>query len=125
MGRQQGPDLTNEVFGRLRVLYQTEHIGKHMAFVCECECGKFPTVRASCLLHGYTKSCGCLRTELARTQAVQHGSSYTPEYVAWQHARRAHPGVPSFADFYKSVGPKQSFHTRLQRTSEGVFQWTI
>lgn len=60
-------DLTDMVFGRLRVLKQTEDYvrpnGEHMAkWLCECSCEKHTQVEVlgQSLKGGKTKSCGCL-----------------------------------------------------------------
>ena len=51
-------DLTNQVFGRLTVLEQTEGGWK-----CLCSCGNITTVRGYNLKNGNTKSCGCLQKD--------------------------------------------------------------
>ena len=60
-------DLTGQIFGRLKVLEQTEdHItkgGRHEArWLCECACENHTIVEVigNSLRHGHTKSCGCL-----------------------------------------------------------------
>lgn len=48
---------------------------------CECECGNKTIVRASSLLTGDTKSCGCLRNETLLHET--HGMSDTRLYRIW------------------------------------------
>lgn len=57
-------DLTNCVFGKLRVLERgVDWIGsnghRHIQWLCECECGGRLLVKGSSLNAGYNKSCGC------------------------------------------------------------------
>lgn len=61
-------DLTGQRFGRLVAV---EHAGygpnSTALWRCACDCGEAWTVPANSLIHGYTRSCGCLRAERART----------------------------------------------------------
>lgn len=66
-------DLTGQTFERLTVMYRTEdHIyengRKEAVYHCRCLCGNEIDVMASALRRGYSKSCGCLRRELARQE---------------------------------------------------------
>ena len=70
-------DLTNDVFGRLRVV-RFSHLHKKPCgsvvsyWLCLCECGRKVKVCRGDLKHGGTRSCGCLRLDLAR-QRKKHG----------------------------------------------------
>ncbi len=57
-------DLTGQKFGRLTVISQADNDqAGRTRWLCQCECGKQKTVLTLNLVHGNTKSCGCLRTE--------------------------------------------------------------
>ena len=65
-------DLTGQIFGRLKVLEQSEDFiqknGKHRAmWLCQCSCENknLIIVRGDSLTNGHTKSCGCLQEENA------------------------------------------------------------
>lgn len=62
-------DLTGRVFGRLEVI---SFVGKdkfHKArWSCICECGTKKIVAAQSLMRGYTKSCGCYRSEINKSE---------------------------------------------------------
>jgi len=62
-------DLTGQKFGRLKVLYRdiTKPKTKGSYWMCECECEDktIKSIKSSYLLSGETKSCGCLKKELA------------------------------------------------------------
>lgn len=62
-------DLTNHKFGKL-VAVEDVGVGRdhRRAWMCRCDCGAVKVVSARCLLVGYTKSCGCLKDEILRTQ---------------------------------------------------------
>lgn len=62
-------DLTNKIFGRLRVIKQAENIStpngrSHVAWLCECECGNQIIARSDTLRNGHTVSCGCKKREV-------------------------------------------------------------
>ena len=55
-------DLAGKKFGQLTAVCQTaSDIYNHSQWRCKCQCGKRCTVRASNLVTGNTKSCGCFR----------------------------------------------------------------
>ena len=60
-------DLTGQRFGRLTALYPVEKKDRRTAtsacWRCRCDCGKETDVYAASLLHGLTRSCGCLNHE--------------------------------------------------------------
>lgn len=123
-------DLTSERFGRLTVLYRAETRGKNVDYVCECECGEFPTVRGQSLVNGDTRSCGCLSKELTSVRALRHGCAAhgkrkaSPEYAAWLRARTRHEGVNAdFPTWYGQVGPKPDSQSTLQRIEQGSYRW--
>lgn len=58
-GGKKRNDLTDKVFGKLRVL-NLDHTRKYAGYWrCICECGKESVVEGRNLTHGKTKSCGC------------------------------------------------------------------
>jgi len=65
--RQQPENLKGCIFGRLRVI---EYFGReksgHPLWKCRCQCGAEHVVRGYSLLQGRTRSCGCLREEIAQ-----------------------------------------------------------
>lgn len=60
-------DLTNQVFGKLTVLYRYKNGNKnsHVLWHCKCECGNECNVSATNLRTGRTTSCGCWKKEKA------------------------------------------------------------
>lgn len=77
-------DLTGEHFGRLTV-HKRDGNRKPVQWICICDCGKTKSIRAFSLRQGFTRSCGCLNSELAskRKSRLKHGQWGTTEYVAW------------------------------------------
>lgn len=68
-----------DMFSRLTVVREAESRHSHRVFECRCECGATKTVFLSALRSGLSKSCGCLRDEIA----TRHGKHKTPEYRIW------------------------------------------
>lgn len=77
-------DLTGNRFGRLTVIERAKNDKfKHSQWLCECDCGTKIIVSLSHLRTGYTKSCGCLKKEIAKEVHTKHGKSYDPLYIVW------------------------------------------
>lgn len=83
--------LVGEKFGRWTVI---EDLGMRMVggdlrtFVkIRCDCGTISESIFSTIKGGYSKSCGCLRRDLAKewgkTRTKTHGQSYHPLYRVW------------------------------------------
>ena len=70
-------DLTGKRFGRLTVLERAGSLGGHALWHCRCDCGNEVDVKSVQLVHGYSKSCGCLKREngqksIVNTSAAAH-----------------------------------------------------
>ena len=70
-------NLVGQRFGRLTVLERVENEitssgNSVVMWRCLCDCGEETIVRSSALLHGYTKSCGCMKS---------HGEYYISTYL--------------------------------------------
>ena len=56
----------------------TKSSPKDAIWICQCECGKTKNVRSSYLTHGWTKSCGCLKSSGEKEiQKILEDNSYT------------------------------------------------
>jgi len=67
-------DLTGQQFNRLKVIkYTGRDKFEKSLWLCGCSCGKEKIVEGSNLKSGDTKSCGCLKKELAGRQNYKHG----------------------------------------------------
>ena len=75
-------DLTGQKFGKLTVLSRTQNT-KAIVLLCQCDCGNTTFVHKYDLVHGKTKSCGCLRKELTAIRAKKHKMSNTRLYRIW------------------------------------------
>jgi 5-methylcytosine-specific restriction endonuclease McrA len=60
-------DLTGERFGRWTVIRISDegHRGKHISWLCRCDCGREKSVCSTSLKSGRSNSCGCLNSEVA------------------------------------------------------------
>lgn len=61
---------------------------------CQCDCGKISVVYQYHLLHGHTKSCGCM-------SRITHGLTNSPEYRAWGNMKERcyNPKHPGYKDY--------------------------
>lgn len=76
---KNGNNLIGQKFGRLLVIEQdknnTSHRGKY--WKCQCDCGKFTSVRGDQLTSGKIQSCGCLQREKASENKINEiGNKY-------------------------------------------------
>lgn len=83
-------DLTGMICGRLTVVRQSGADAKKRArWECLCSCGNTVTVQSTCLVSGFTRSCGCLKRENSRAQLTTHGKSKgNPTYSTWMRMRQ-------------------------------------
>lgn len=59
-------NLINKRFGRWKVISFDKNSNNNMAYwICQCECGTIKSVAGRDLKNGKSKSCGCLKNELA------------------------------------------------------------
>lgn len=104
-------------------------------WLCRCECGTERETRARFLVHGLSRSCGCLNRELIVAKVSTHKMYKTPEHMAWlnmkarccnpKHPSFSHYGgrgvkvcdrwVVSFRDFYDDIGPRPTPAHSLDR----------
>lgn len=71
-------DLLNKRFGLLLV---KEYIGKSKyqhRWRCQCDCGNVSTVQGNHLIHGNTKSCGCLHKRKGKNSPFFRGYGEIP-----------------------------------------------
>lgn len=91
--RSRGRDLTGRKFGRWTVLHQVPNHGRGRYWLCECSCPAKTRKEVSGhnLRSGQTRSCNCLRVEVARTVNLKHGHArtkrHTREYRSWYDAK--------------------------------------
>lgn len=97
--------LEGMIFGRLTVLAQVENTKDgHKKWLCLCSCGVEVKVCGSSLIGGSTKSCGCLRGDIAKECNSSHKMSGSRTYTTWQSMKRR-CNLPKDKD-YKNYGAR-------------------
>jgi len=95
LGKKQFKDLTGKRFTRLTVIETAGKAKGYTLWKCVCDCKAVTKVMSGYLLSGKTRSCGCLKRDLAATNCrtnveqrrrciescTTHGYSGTPEYA--------------------------------------------
>lgn len=67
-------DLTNQIFGRLKVVSKATPNGYRAKWHCLCACGNTKDVLEQNLLNGHVKSCGCLLSQQSQTRIAKYNS---------------------------------------------------
>ena len=123
--------LTGQDFGRWTVVERAANKGRHVHWLCRCECGNTGVINSSNLTSGLSRSCGCLQIDTVTT----HNKTGTPEYKTWIGMKsrcytKTNIGYPyyggrgiavcerwrdNFEDFLADMGHNQTLHHSLDR----------
>ena len=77
-------DMTGMRFGKLTVVERVgSDVYKNITWKCHCDCGTDIVIPGTYLRSGDTRSCGCLRRELAKEKMSTHGESKSRLYRVW------------------------------------------
>jgi len=141
-------DITGQRFGRFTAIRPTsKRSGTNIVWECLCDCRNTHFVSTDNLRSGHTKSCGCLRDEMAsdrgKKRLTTHGLSRTRIYTVWtdikqrcynpaNHAYEHYGGrgirvcerwLESFENFFEDVGERPSkLHTLDRIDNDGDYE---
>jgi hypothetical protein len=87
-GHTQKTDLTNQRFGRLKVLGPAPRKRKLKTWRCRCNCSAVIDVVQQNLTDGKSRSCGCYKNEAVASRMRTHGMSGTAAYIRLHDAKR-------------------------------------
>jgi hypothetical protein len=79
-GGSRAPDMTGQRFGRLVVLGRSARKSdnaKQALWDCRCDCGSVNMVLGKNLRTGYTRSCGCLRSEASAARCKKQNNAFS------------------------------------------------
>ena len=76
-------DLSGRRFGRLVVQRRVDAPPGKSHWLCLCDCGGTKIVRQAHLVHGPTKSCGCLHDTFRLEHGHCRGRRGTPTHKSW------------------------------------------
>jgi hypothetical protein len=127
-------DYTGKYIGDLHVICRHPVNTSYRAarWICHCICGNYAVVSSKELHSEKTKSCGHLRVTNVRKANTRHGSTLTPEYVAYNSAKNRcqNPknvayyryggagitfGFTNYEHFHEVMGPRPSNKYSLDR----------
>lgn len=108
-------NLTTQTFGRLLVLDRGPNDSHGKAtWICRCSCLKTVTVLGSALTSGDTRSCGCLKSEIAAERGRSRTGSKNPQFGK-PSPMRGKPGTNLGKTFSPEIREKLSqAHVGLQ-----------
>lgn len=91
-------------FGRWTVIESSEvrTAARGKMWICRCECGSIKLISSLSLKNGMSKSCGCLKSDLAKRQNLIHGhetkKGKSRTYTTWDNMtqRCTNPNRPEY-----------------------------
>lgn len=139
-------DLIGQKFGRLLVESADKRTNprgdKIVVYTCLCDCGTRKVIARSSLINGLTKSCGCLKKELAKIKHTTHNKSSTKEYSIWSSMVKRctnknckgyknyggrgitlNPRWLKFENFFADMGKAPDKHYSLERIDVNGGYW--
>ena len=122
-------DLTGKKFGRLIVIAQAESYRKPSGqvvtrWICRCKCGNKVIVRATNLKIGNTNSCGCLKSDVLRSNRVIHGLYNTKLYKTWSNMKQRCYNSNS-DDYYNYGGRGITVCDEWLNSFQKFYNWSI
>lgn len=81
LGQFDKVNETGNRYGRLVVIREAGRSGRRVLWFCKCDCGGSKVVRQDCLRNGTTKSCGCIRREIAVEIGLRQTGDRNPSYI--------------------------------------------
>jgi hypothetical protein len=100
-------DITGNKFNRLTAIKRHGSYAQSPTWLFECDCGRQKVIRKVKVTSGYTKSCGCLRVDIAVERLKKmpsnktHNLSKMKAYNVWQQMiRRCNdPDHPAYRNY--------------------------
>jgi hypothetical protein len=98
-------NLLGQRFGRLTVTEQAPSVvcgsKPFTRWVCQCDCGVVVTTYTNGLRNGHTKSCGCMKRDLAAQRSTKHAGTNSRLYAKWKamKSRCENPNNVSFRNY--------------------------
>ena len=118
-------NLTGQMFGRWRVVGVSHTVHNKKFWRCACQCGADGVVSVTSLRSGYSRSCGCLKSEINSRQAIERNTKHGHAIGAtWDNSKRS----PTYRSWLKMISrcenPKHpAFHRYGGRGVEICDHW--
>lgn len=78
-----------DVFARWTLISRAANkSGRNIYWLCKCVCGTEKIVSLASIVNGYSQSCGCLLSEVAKAVHTKHGFADTKLYNIWVSMRK-------------------------------------
>lgn len=118
-------ELSGQRFGKLVAISSYyDSTRKITLWECKCDCGNTCFVRANRLVHGRTRSCGCLRKDSNIKNKTTHGKTNTRIYNAW-HSMKARCYNPTNHNYSHYGDRGISVCDEWKNSFEPFYEWAI
>lgn len=85
--RHPCPEKPGDRVGRWTLVSRQRTASGRLGWLCRCECGEESVVLTHKLRSGQSRSCGCLKADVAGALKTTHGMSDNPAYMIWAGMR--------------------------------------
>lgn len=116
-------DLTNKKFGRLTAISIDRSKTRRIYWNCICDCGNHCSIASLKLVSGETKSCGCLRKEVASTRHKKHGLTKTSLHYAWLNMKNRCDN-PKYNEYHR-YGGRGITYCEEWKVFENFMKWSL
>lgn len=113
-------DLQGKRFGKWTVIKEDGRIGSNVAWLCRCDCGNVARVRATALVNGYSKSCGCNRIHAITT----HNATGTPLFDVWRNIKERCTN-PNYKTYGNYGGRGIKVCDEWLESFESFYEWAV
>lgn len=111
-------DISESIFGRLKVLSLGENVNGGYKWNCICNCGQMVSVDGAKLRSGHTQSCGCYNREINRSRKGELAPNWNPELTG--EFRERNRKTEDYYNWRRDVYKRDDYCCRKCNTRGGI-----
>lgn len=116
-------DISNQIFGRLKVIKFIYSKNYRAIWECLCECGKLKNISIGDLQSGRTKSCGCLNKEINSKRVGPKSANWRFDLTEQERKERENKrtGCAKCKEWREAIFKRDNYTCRLSGTTKSPF----
>jgi hypothetical protein len=110
-------DLVGQKFTKLTVISLAGRFNGKTRWICQCDCGKQKEITSYCLKAGYTKSCGCLKSQKRSIKINFIKSEYPFNKLMYRYIKRSQNENIEFSlttDEFKKLTKENCYFCKIE-----------